>query len=50
MDAIPTRELTTLERAIQNFNAGADPSATALQHAFLRARVCVLSPRSTAMG
>lgn len=43
MDALPTRELTPLERALQNFNAGADPSAAGLQRAFLGARVCVLS-------
>lgn len=43
MDAVPTRELTPLERALQTFNAGADPSAAGLQRAFLTARVCVLS-------
>jgi len=43
MDAVPTRELTPLERALQTFNARADPSAAGLKRAFLTARVCVLS-------
>jgi hypothetical protein len=43
MDALPARELTLLERAIQSFNAGSDPSAGALQRAFVDGKVNVLS-------
>ncbi|MEO6117322.1 MAG: SseB family protein, partial [Pseudolysinimonas sp.] len=50
MDAIPTRDLTLLERAIQAFNSGADPSAGALQRAFLVADVSALSPSEPVDG
>ena len=43
MDAVPARELTPLEIAIRSFNAGSDPSAGALQRAFLAGQVRVVS-------
>jgi hypothetical protein len=43
MYAIPARDLTPLEPAIQAFNSGADPTAPALQPAFLDANVNVLA-------
>lgn len=44
MDAIPGRDLTPLERAVEAFNSGSDPSAGALQRAFLDGDVLALSP------
>jgi hypothetical protein len=50
VDALPDRDLTPLERAIQTFNAGGDPTAGALQRAFLAAEVSALSPSEPSDG